>query len=703
MESTNHANREKPANRLIHEKSPYLLQHAYNPVDWYPWGEEAFDTARRLNRPVFLSIGYATCHWCHVMEKESFEDAEVAELMNRAFISIKVDREERPDLDHIYMAVCQMLTGSGGWPLTVVLTPDRQPFFAATYLPKHSRFGRAGMMEFIPKIEEVWKDRRDEVMTSVARIGDALEAAAHPEGGEDLEEGTLNQAFQELSASFDERHGGFGKTPKFPSPHNLLFLLRYWKRTGRTKALDMLEASLQAMARGGLFDHVGFGFHRYATDREWLVPHFEKMLYDQAMLAITLVEAWQVTGKDLYRRRAEQVFAYVLRDMTTPEGGFCAAEDADSEGEEGRFYVWTEQEIRETLPKEEADLAIRAFCVTPEGNYLDEATQQRTGANILHLEDAPEALADELGLSAEALEERLDAALRALFAARGTRVRPLRDDKVLTDWNGLMIAALARGAQAFEEPQYAEAADRAARFLLKRLKRPDGGLLHRFREGEAGIEAHLDDYAFLIWGLIELYEAIFDPEILEEALALAEGMQVRFLDPERGGFFFTPEDGEALIVRKKEFSDAAVPSGNSVAALDLLRLARLTGRSGLESIAAEVFRAVGGGVRRFPSAFTFLLAALDFALGPTREIVVAGDPDHPDTQALLRVLRRRFLPGKVVLLRPSGRGTATLDRLAPYTQHHDPVNGRAAAYVCFEHACKAPMTDPQELAETLDR
>ena len=702
MDPKSNEKREKAANRLVHEKSPYLLQHAYNPVDWHPWGDEAFDTAKRLDRPVFLSIGYATCHWCHVMEKESFEDPEVAELMNRAFVSIKVDREERPDLDHIYMAVCQMLTGRGGWPLTVVLTPDRQPFFAATYLPKHTRFGLAGMMELIPKIEEVWKDRRDEVMTSVAKIGDALEAAAHPEGGDDLGKDVLDRAFQELSATFDERHGGFGQAPKFPSPHNLLFLLRYGKRTGDPRALDMAEASLQAMARGGVFDHVGFGFHRYATDREWLVPHFEKMLYDQAMLAMALVEAWQITRKDLYRKRAEQIFTYVLRDMTTPEGGFCAAEDADSEGEEGRFYVWTEQEIRETLSREEADLVIRALGVKPDGNFRDEATQQTTGANILHLEKDLADVADELGLSREALEDRLEAARRTLFAARETRVRPLRDDKVLTDWNGLMIAALARGAQAFEEPEYSEAADRAARFLLERLRRSDGGLLHRFREGEAGIEAHLDDYAFLIWGLIDLYEARFDPDILEEALALAENMQKRFLDAERGGFFFTPEGGEALIVRKKEFSDAAVPSGNSVAALDLLRLARLTGRSDLESVAAGVFRAVGGGVRRYPSAFTFLLAALDFALGPTREVVVAGAPDHPETQGLLRVLRSRFLPGKVVLLRPSSGGTAVLDRLAPYTQHHHPVDGRAAAYVCVEQACRAPITDPQELAEALD-
>jgi len=683
------------ANRLLHEKSPYLLQHAHNPVDWFPWGEEAFETARDQDRPVFLSIGYATCHWCHVMEKESFEDSEVADLMNRVFVSIKVDREERPDLDHVYMTVCQMLTGSGGWPLTIVMTPDRRPFFAATYIPRTDRFGRQGMIGLIPKIDEIWKNRRSEVLDSAGRIVSALASAAHPEGEGSPDTTAMEAAYGELESGYDARRGGFGKAPKFPSPHNLLFLLRYWRRSGDAKALEMVETTLRAMRRGGMFDHVGFGFHRYSTDAEWRVPHFEKMLYDQAMLALAFTETWQATGKSFYRDTAEEVFAYLLRDMTTPDGGFCAAEDADSEGEEGRFYVWRQEEIRDALPKEEADLAIRAFGVTPEGNFLDEATGKRTGANILlHAQGSEASGEDDSG-------RRLEAVRRKLFGRRERRERPLRDDKILTDWNGLMIAALAHSARAFGEPRYAEAAGRAAGFLRERLCRPDGQLLHRYRDGEAGIEAHLDDYAFLIWGLLELYEAGFDEAHLAWALELADGMRDRFEDEERGGFFFTAKDGEPLIVRKKETQDGAVPSGNSVAALVLLKLARLTGRTDLEESAWGVFRALGGIVERVPSAFTFLLSALDFALGPTREVVIVGAEKDEDTRSLLDAMRPRFLPGTVVLLRPVNRDTAPIDRLAPFVRHHEMVSGKAAAYVCTDQACTAPVTAPGDLLTAL--
>ncbi len=693
--------REKTAgrttNRLAGEKSPYLLQHAHNPVDWFPWGDEAFETARRLDRPVFLSIGYATCHWCHVMEKESFEDPEVAELMNRAFVSVKVDREERPDLDHIYMTACQMLTGSGGWPLTIVMTPERMPFFAATYIPPKARFGRAGMVELIPRLQEVWENRREEVMDSAGKILAALETAAVPEAEGELGMEALDRAFEELSGSFDARHGGFGKAPKFPSPHNLLFLLRYWKRTGNPRALEMVESTLAAMRRGGLFDHLGFGFHRYATDETWLVPHFEKMLYDQAMLATTYVEAWQATGKSLYRKTAEEVFAYVLRDMVTPEGGLCAAEDADSEGVEGKFYVWTEREIRETLSEEDADLVIRAFNVSGEGNFRDEATGRKTGENILHRSQGPQARPldpDE--------KKRLEAARETLFAIRERRVRPLRDDKVLTDWNGLMIAALARGARAFENPDYAEAAARAAALIEVRLSGTGGRLLHRYRDGQAAVEGHLDDYAFLAWGLLELYEATFEEKHLRWALELADAMRSRFEDAEKGGFFFAVKDASDLIVRKKELQDAAVPSGNSVAALVLLRLARLTGRSDLEESAYGVFQALAGTVERLPSAFTFLLSALDFAAGPTREVVIVGNRDGDDTRAMLRVLGSRFLPDTVTLLRPADRGTPDIDTLAPYVRHHEMVAGRASAYVCRDQACRTPVTGPQELLASIE-
>ncbi len=693
--------RKQGANRLLHEKSPYLLQHARNPVDWFPWGDEAFETARKLDRPVFLSIGYATCHWCHVMEKESFEHPEVAALMNRAFVSVKVDREERPDLDHVYMTVCQMLTGSGGWPLTIVMTPDRQPFFAATYIPRTQRFGRKGMIELIPGIQEVWKNRREEVLQSAGRIVGALKAAARPEGGEDPGKADMDRAYGELAASYDPRHGGFGKAPKFPSPHNLLFLLRTWRRDRNPKALEMVETTLRAMRRGGVYDHVGYGFHRYSTDPEWLVPHFEKMLYDQAMLALAFTEAWQATGRDLYRKTAEEIFTYVLRDMTTSEGGFCTAEDADSEGEEGRFFVWTEGEIRGALSKDDADLAIRVFGVTPEGNFSDEVSGRRTGANILHIREDLGDLALRMGMSQEELEERIEAVRRRLFSVREGRVHPLRDDKVLTDWNGLMIAALARGARAFGVSRYAEAATRAAAFLSQRLNGPDGLLLHRFREGEAGIEGHLDDYAFLAWGLIELYEATFDEAHLSRALELTEEMRSRFEDVDRGGFFFTARGAEELIVRKMETQDAAVPSGNSVAALVLLRLARLTGRTGLEEGAWGIFRALGGSVRQFPSAFTFLLTALDFGLGPAMEVVIVGPEQAEETHALLDVLRTGFRPGMSVLFRPVNRDTSEIDRLAPFVRDYGMQEGKASAYVCTDQACSAPVTDSQDLWKAL--
>ncbi len=690
------------ANRLSREKSPYLLQHAFNPVDWFPWGEEAFETARSLDRPVFLSIGYATCHWCHVMEKEVFENPEIADLMNRTFVSVKVDREERPDLDHIYMTVCQMLTGSGGWPLTIVMTPERHPFFAATYIPPRARFGRAGMVELVPRIQDAWENRRNEVMDSAGKILAALETAADSEGAGELGTAVLDRAFQELSASFEARHGGFGKAPKFPSPHNLLFLLRYWKRTGEAKALEMAEVTLRAMRRGGLFDHVGFGFHRYSTDEAWILPHFEKMLYDQAMLSMAFVECWQATGKAVYRETAEAIFTYVLRDLTTPEGGFCTAEDADSEGREGKFYVWSEREIRSALQNREADLVIRTFNVSKEGNFQEEATGRSTGENILHLKSESLIPGIELHLRNADEHNRLQAALKTLFSIREKRVRPLRDDKVLTDWNGLMIAALAKGARAFDEPRYSEAACRAADFLEERLSESGGRVLHRFRDGQSGIEGHLDDYAFLIWGLIDLYEATFEEARLRWALELADAMRSRFEDEKQGGFFFTTSEAEDLIVRKKELQDAAVPSGNSVAALVLSRLAGLTGRLELEESGAGVFRAVGGTVERVPSAFTFLLSALDFAMGPTREVVIVGDREAKDTRAMVKALGGRFLPDTVTLFRPAGRGGRDIDDIAPFVRHHEMVEGKASAYVCQDHACQRPVTGADALMSSID-
>lgn len=688
-------------NRLGLEKSPYLLQHADNPVDWYPWGEEAFERAAREDRPVFLSIGYSTCHWCHVMEHESFEDPAVAGLMNETFISIKVDREERPDIDMVYMTVCQMMTGSGGWPLTVLLTPDKKPFFAATYIPRETRFGRAGMLDLIPRVKEVWTSQRAEISAAAGRVVSALQETAARPSGEGLNESVLHSAFQQFSDNFDREHGGFGGAPKFPTPHNLSFLLRYWKRTGNAGALEMVEKSLQAMRNGGIYDQVGFGLHRYSTDSVWLVPHFEKMLYDQAMLTTACVEAFQATGNEEYARTAREVLEYVLRDMTAPGGGFYSAEDADSEGEEGRFYLWTMDEIQSVLSREETKLAIKVFNIHPDGNFAAEAADTRSGGNILYRSETLPETAAGLGISLPSLIEKMETVRRKLFDHREKRVHPLKDDKILTDWNGLMIGAMAKAARALNEDRYARAAGEAAGFILRELRGSDGRLLHRFRDGQAALAASLDDYAFLVHGLLELYEAVFEPGYLETALELTRDMIDRFRDPAAGGFFFSAGDSESLLVRQKEVYDGAVPSGNSIAMLDLLRLGRLTGSVDFEEKAAATGKAFSTAVSRMPTAHSQLLTALDFALGPSYEIVISsGSEQAGDAGQMLEFLRGRFIPNKVVILRREGN-SAELDRIAPWTAGYTAVNGKTTAYVCRGNQCELPVTDLSGLSRLL--
>ena len=688
-------------NLLIHEKSPYLLQHADNPVDWYPWGEEAFEKAHEEDKPILLSIGYSSCHWCHVMEHESFEDAQVASLMNDAFVCIKVDREERPDIDGVYMTVAQMMTGRGGWPLTIIMTPDKVPFFAGTYIPKQDRFGRAGLVTLIPAVKERWETQREDLIGTADRVAAALRKVPQGTAGAELDESTLALAYAQLAQRFDAQHGGFGGAPKFPTPHNLLFLLRYWRRTGQEHALQRVEQTLEAMRRGGMFDHVGFGYHRYSTDARWLLPHFEKMLYDQAMLAMAYTEAYQVTGKEECRQTAEEIFHYVLRDMTAPEGGFYSAQDADSEGEEGKFYTWTAAELRSVLGEEEADLVGRVYNVQARGNYADEASGEKQGANILHLREALSDTAISLGMSGEKLQEKLETARHKLFEHREGRAHPLKDDKVLTDWNGLMIAAMAKAARAFDEPALAEAAKRAARFVLENLVDADGRLLHRYRDGDAALRAYVDDYAFLVWGLLELYEATFDVRHLEAALALNMDLIEHFWDSERGGCYTTADDGERLLARQREIYDGAVPSGNSVAMWNLLRLARITADPGLADMAADLGRAFSGQVQPSPAAHTQLLVALDFAVGPSYEVVIAGSAQTEDTVTMVRALRAQFVPNKVVLFRPDGEEATGITALAEFTQHQKSVDGRATAYVCLDHNCQLPTTEIDTMLELL--
>ncbi|MGD0232986.1 MAG: thioredoxin domain-containing protein [Syntrophorhabdales bacterium] len=691
----------KKYNRLIEEKSPYLLQHATNPVDWYPWKDAAFERARREEKPIFLSIGYSTCHWCHVMERESFEDQEAASLLNETFVAIKVDREERPDIDAIYMGVCQMLTGSGGWPLTIMMTPDRMPFFAATYIPKRGRLGRPGLMELIPQVANLWQTRRVELLSSSEKIAARLKEAAALETGGALGEPVLRAAYEGLAQHFDRRYGGFGSAPKFPSPHNFLFLLRYAKRTGERQAVEMVEKTLQEMRLGGIYDHVGFGFHRYTTDPMWMVPHFEKMLYDQAMLALAYTEAYQLTAKAEYAKTAREIFTYVLRDMRSEEGGFFSAEDADSEGEEGKFYLWAESELEQVLGREDAQLVAKVYNTESAGNFNEEASGRKGGGNILHLKQSLEELAPTLGLAPDELTARVERASVKLFEARRMRIHPLTDDKVLTDWNGLMIAALAKGAQVFSEPAHADAAVRAMDFALQRMRDEHGRLLHRFRDGEASIQGNLDDYAFVIWALLELHELTFDVAYLRHALGLTDDLITHFWDPEQGAFFFTPDDGEALLVRKKEIYDGAIPSGNSVSMLNLLRLGRLIGNTDLEEKGAQIAKAFSRKVELFPAAFTQLLVGVDFSIGPSNEVVIVGSPRADDTSRFVRALRARFIPNKVVILKPVDEQVPELAQLAPYTETYTALGGRTTAYVCSNYSCQLPTTDPAEMLRLL--
>jgi len=687
------------SNRLAKEKSPYLLKHAQNPVDWYPWTKEAFMKAEKKDKPIFLSIGYSTCHWCHVMERESFEDEEVAEILNKNFVSIKVDREERPDIDKIYMKTCVLMTGSGGWPLTIIMTPQKQPFFAGTYLPKRGRAGIVGLVDLLGKVAKSWETDKSRLISAAESATEYLvEYVTEKQREEELTEIVFDEAFIRLLDGFDQSNAGFGTSPKFPSPHNLLFLLRYWKIKGRQQALEMVEKTLQKMRMGGIFDQVGFGFHRYSTDSRWLVPHFEKMLYDQAMMAIAYTEAYQATGKDEYRKTVEEIFEYVLRDMTNPKGGFFSAEDADSEGQEGKFYLWTEAEIKQVLG-ENADLITKVFNISREGNYHDEVHKDKTGRNILHFREPLLELSLDLGVSYEELASVLRNVRQKLFEAREERVHPLKDDKILTDWNGLMIAALAKGAQVFNARALSEAAENAVGFILEKMQRVDGRLIHRYRDGEATVDGNLDDYAFLVWGLIELYEATFDTRYLEEALRLQDDMLEHFWDKESGGFFFKADDSEKLLIRHKDFRDGAIPSGNSVAFLNLIKLSRMTGKTHYEEKAATLARAFSSHEEGTPSHNTMFLTALDFFIGPAYEIVIVGNPNSEETKNMLHAIRTRFVPNKVMLLKEVDQ--KDLENLPGFTKDMKTIDNKTTVYICRNFVCNKPITEIEEVLEIL--
>ena len=671
-------------NRLAKESSPYLLQHKNNPVDWYPWGDEAFQKALELNRPIFLSIGYSTCHWCHVMEEESFEDEQVAQLLNDNFISIKVDREERPEIDHLYMTVCQVMTGKGGWPLTIIMTPDKYPFFAGTYFPKKGRMGRPGMIELLPAISDAWVNKKDELIQSANQIKKYLIDSNNKELGDQLNQSILTNTNSQFINRYDKTHGGFGTKPKFPSPHNLIYLLRYHNMSGDKTSLLMVEKTLQEMRLGGIFDHVGFGFHRYSTDTEWILPHFEKMLYDQAMLTLAYTEAYQITNNQLYKDTAEEILYYVQRNMTDKRGGFYSAEDADSEGEEGLFYLWTIDEIKNILSNVESELLINTYGLNKEGNYDDEATGNRTEKNILYLKEP---------INNIELKNRLNQIIKKLYQAREKRIHPLKDDKILTDWNGLMIAAYAKAGDVFNSDDYIQQAEKSAQFILKNLTDNNGRLLKRYRDGNAGVDAHLDDYAFFIWGLLELYEATFNVTYLSEAIQLSNIMVDEFWDVTNGGFFLGGENSERLIVRAKTGYDGAMPSGNSVAAMNCSKLNRITGETKWAEISDKIFITFSNEIQQTPSGYASMVNAFLFNTDNPKEIVIVGSGKNSETKAAIKKIKSEYVPNKVIIFKDTDDPLKKLSPVARWTVTQETIDDKTTYYICQDFACKIPTTD----------
>ncbi len=680
-------------NRLIDETSPYLLQHAHNPVDWYPWGPEALELARMEDKPILLSVGYSACHWCHVMERESFEDPSIAAMMNQAFVCIKVDREERPDIDSIFMTAVQALSGSGGWPMTVFLTPDGKPYYGGTYFPPGDRHGMPGFPRVLAAMSQAYRERRGDVIKATTQLVNRMRQLTQSVRSLDpLTDEVMRQAYMGIAGQVDDRFGGVGSQPKFPQPMTFEFLLRHHVRTGDPQALELVELTLDSMAHGGIYDHVGGGFHRYSTDAYWLVPHFEKMLYDNALLAKLYLHAYQVTGSPLYRRVVEETLDYVLREMTGPEGGFYSAQDADSEGVEGKFYVWTPEELIDALGEGDARLFARCYGATPEGNF--------EGSNILHLAVNPAAVASQAGVSEEAFDEFLRSAKARALEARSRRVHPELDDKVLTAWNGLTMRALAEAAGVLDRPDYAEAAARNADFVLRSLRR-DGRLLRTYRrdpatgEGRAKLNGYLEDYSFLIDGLIALHEVTLYERWLIAAIELGNDMVELFWEESSEQFYDTGTDHEELIVRPSDSSDNAAPCGSSMAADVLLRLAVITGDGDLERRAVTALRSARELMARFPSAAGQWLCALDFYLSTPKEIAILGGAQDADTRALLARVYASALPNRVLV---GGESDAVG---IPLLQDRQRIDGRATAYVCRNYVCNLPVNEPGELARQL--
>ncbi|PYT32662.1 MAG: thioredoxin domain-containing protein [Acidobacteria bacterium] len=699
-------------NRLIHEKSPYLQQHAHNPVDWYPWGPDAFKKSRKEDKPIFLSIGYSTCHWCHVMERESFENDTIAAVLNKYFVPIKVDREERPDIDRIYMSYVQATTGGGGWPMSVWLTPDLKPFIGGTYFPPENRYGRAGLPVLLERIADAWRSDRQKIIQSSSEVLEQLakqeQVTASTAGLPD--QSVLESGFFQFRRSFDVKLGGFGDAPKFPRPvvHN--FLLRYFARTKKEEARDMVLATLHSMAKGGMNDQLGGGFHRYSVDGRWFVPHFEKMLYDQAQLGTSYLEAYQITRDPYFAGVAHRIFDYVLRDMTDKDGGFYSAEDADSvidpakpeEKGEGAFYVWKQEEIGQIAGQPAAAWFSHRYGVELHGNVANDPQEEFKGKNILFEAHSVEETARHFDKPADEVRTALAEVARKLLATRSKRVRPHLDDKVLSAWNGLMISAFAKGGAILDEPRYSVAAARAAHFILGRMYDPKTGtLLRRYRQQEAAIPGFLDDYAFFAQGLLDLYETQFDLQHLESAVKLTEKMSELFEDRQNGGFFSSPSGDASLVMRMKDDYDGAEPSGNSIAVLNLLRLAEMTNREEFREAAQKSLRAFASRMAGIPSGVPQMLVAYDFSLAKPKQIILVGARSTPDTAEMLHRLHARFVPHKIVMLVGDDRERKTLAGWIPVIETMGRLGGKATAYVCENYTCKLPTAEPAKFAELI--
>ena len=682
-------------NHLANENSPYLQQHVHNPVDWYPWGDEAFEKAKELNRPIFLSIGYSTCHWCHVMEKESFEDSAVAAFLNANYVCIKVDREERPDIDNLYMTVAQGMTGSGGWPLTIVMTPDKIPFFAGTYFPKTGHGNRPGLLELLPVLANTWKEDPDRIADITADIQSYINSRRS--GAEALIPDTiLDQTFRELSDSFDSRNGGFSQAPKFPSAQNLLFLLRYAYTFGDSSAITMVVKTLDAMRKGGIFDQVGLGFHRYSTDAHWLVPHFEKMLYDQAMLLMTYAEAYQFTGESGYAKTCREIVQYLTKEMESPDGGFYAAEDADSDGSEGTFYVWTVPELKAALGQD-ADWALKYFGATKQGNF-SEMGRPADGQNVLRIAVDSEAFAQSHGWTVDELASNVESVRTRLYQIRQKRIHPGKDTKIMTDWNGLLVAGLAQTAMALKDRDILSLAEQTYHSILTQNRSPDGRLLKRRIDGVAGLPAILDDYAFMIWGGLNLYKATGNVDYLRTSLELAKIAEQDFWDSEKGGFFLGSERSSDIPVRMKTGYDGAIPSGNSIMALNLMQLGRITGETAWTQKADSILNAFSGELVRVPRGFSGMLLSKFEDQPEAREIVVVFTEADSQSSTEMKELRALYLPTSVIVEKSVNE---PVDSVIPWLKDYQSIDRKPTFYICRNYACEQPTSSFEKVLDNL--